>query len=380
MDLKIYYNDLNKLESMYRKSRSIKEKAFISFDYEHLLKLIKDNFDKKIENNLHKYFCYDDRMFKYTSYDIENEFKKNIKFIEKISTNCKNNINLYKRINYYPYNLMVYRNVNNAKYTELLNEFISCLGLDVKKVVNNLINKKRIILLNGTSELITGFCSQNLVLDSTYIGILKSNTSVLYTSLAHELGHAWNFDYMKNYGSLQYKSELIEIPSILFEIMFIDFLEKNNESYEASIINSINYVEYLKYNFDYNIIANAYEGNKLNYYMDDFSLIVPKEKVENDNYFMNLGLNKYYAYENGNYYLDINVLPYFLGQLLTYEILDKMDMKNALEFVKELLIKSLNEDSFKLINDSKILDNTKGFEKRLIKQNEINKKKYNFIK
>lgn len=125
------------------------------------------------------------------------------------------------------------KNITFPMFKELLFEYYSQYGNNIYKIVKKYVNEGRIQLGNTLDPTASGMFFGSNLTKSGYITILKNKKLTLYTLsvLVHELGHAidsetLHFPQGKNINLLS--DIFVEVPSIHFEIGFLDFLIKNN--------------------------------------------------------------------------------------------------------------------------------------------------------
>ncbi len=124
-------------------------------------------------------------------------------------------------------------NITYPVFKELLLEYFSQYGNKVYGIVKKYVDEGRIELGDSLDPTASGVYFGSNITKSGYITIQKNKKLSLYTLsvLAHELGHAVDFEtlhYPQGKNMNLFSDLLIEVPSIHFEVGFLDFLLKNN--------------------------------------------------------------------------------------------------------------------------------------------------------
>ena len=87
---------------------------------------------------------------------------------------------------------------------------------------------------NGKQNLQGGFCAPFILEGESRISLNYDNSIDSARRLAHELGHAWHFQQIKNVPSLRFSEDTFEMSmaetsSIFFETAFIDYIIQNTK-------------------------------------------------------------------------------------------------------------------------------------------------------
>lgn len=197
-------------------------------------------------------------------YDIDNEFiSKYDKRITKATQNKINEItivapllykkideiiNEYKKNGFCSYEYSLFCRVNPDKLYDLVADFFEFLGNDVAKLYNKIIKNNNIFLLDDCDY--SGISMNALSIDNPCI-IVRNVEEYLsyYFTLVHEMGHCYQFYLQRNHSHLEVFNPFMETTSLLFEKMFMYYLNKRHE--------------YQKDLFDYEIENNIYFLNDL---------------------------------------------------------------------------------------------------------------------
>lgn len=243
-----------------------------------------------------------DNDFQYYKY----EYEINKRFVEYIDNNTKELneitdgvINAFKesKFNFYNnyYNKM--KKLSNREIYELVNEFLSSFD---KETSNKFYNK----ILNG--EIYIG--EMNLsdggyirTIDSIgknyiFLNSLTCNNVLGATSLAHELGHSYEFELLYNcdkrdFNYVNMSTPYYEISSSFFEYAFLKYL-KENKIHEEDVKRELTnyYINLFCFNYDGNIITNMSADALIDEYgvitLDDNELMDKYEKLKEEiNYY-----------------------------------------------------------------------------------------------
>lgn len=172
---------------------------------------------------------YERYIWKETSKLID-ELEKNA---EKLQELFKTIINTYKEQDFCQYQYIPFIRVNSEKMDKALDDFLGELGDDVQKIFHDMINGKNILLVNKQMDRF-GYSLDTSPIDNSCIMIKNiPNCLEFYITLAHEMGHCYQFYLQKNQRANGAFDPYCEITSILFEMMFIEYLKTNQliESY-----------------------------------------------------------------------------------------------------------------------------------------------------
>ena len=287
------------------------------------------------------------------------EFANLNNLTKKLSNGC---INIFdkSKTNLYLNN---YRKKYDKKFlNDLLIDFL--LELDDATIEKyNEVAKKIVItyptgIFNGSCWNIYGIDKQIINLCKADLGSNKNVSDIdFFQILAHELGHVVHFSMINKINKNKTTIRVFdESMSILFEKMFIDYLDKNNID-----INDNLREEFLVF-LEMCIVARA--GSLA---LDNEDLVYGQipDKYFSDAYFDNF---KYIREElfDTEYSL---TLPYFYGEIMATHVLDKNNnnYKDAYKELSELLIKYEGTDSKTLIDEIGIDSVPKGIARTLSK-------------
>ena len=185
------------------------------------------------------------------------------------------------------YNL---KKINLKLLRELLFEYYSQYGDNIYKIIKKYMDEKRVYYGNLFEPGIGGTYLSSKITKSGYINIeeYEKMTMITLAMLVHELGHAIDaetleFPQSKNINIVS--DLLLEVPSIHFEMGFIDFLIKNNIYIkDAHAILQLRYDEcsYLMKSFDKFCGLEHFYINESGYVTDEYGTFIDEkgEKIE----------------------------------------------------------------------------------------------------
>ena len=262
-----------------------------------------------------------------------------------LSLNTLNN--LYKGIlkyanNYHKF-IIEFTSCNFDKLYQGAKDFFKYLGNDVYNLFERLYNNNLIIenasldagtcynFNNGTSGIII---HQNIDFISKVI------------TLVHEMGHAY-YNYLSNTKpSLNTTTIALECPSLMFEQLFLLYLNENNIIGEKTINNlerSFHYRELLHTNSSY-IINKLINNNQLdfNFNMHDINKEINKEEYNKLGIFNKVVTDNNYI----NFYDNFYSYGYLFSNIIREKFIK--NEKETLKYIKEILslTKVLNTEEF----------------------------------
>ena len=172
--------------------------------------------------------------------------------------------------------------VNANKMYQLLADFFASLGEDVLKVYHNTIQSGNLLVSNYINAY--GLALNTSSIDNSCIILQNIEPHFVYfVTLAHEMGHCYQFYLQRNQHNFAHFDPYVEITSSLFEKLFVKYLES---------INIIKNKEY--YLSDHVFFLNDVAISKALCEMlikDEFKCINPFEL----SYFLNVAVDDYYT-------------------------------------------------------------------------------------
>ena len=137
-------------------------------------------------------------------------------------------INAYKKNDFCKYEHIGLIKVDKSKMERIMCDFFSTLSDDVLSIYYNMIMGHNIFLNNSVMDRL-GYAMNTIPLDNSCITI-QNITQYLdfYITLAHEIGHCYQFYLQKSQKKYSSLDPYCEITSILFEKLFIIYLKNNN--------------------------------------------------------------------------------------------------------------------------------------------------------
>ena len=151
--------------------------------------------------------------------DVSENAKSLYEFYQKI-------IDIYKKNNFCSHEYNVYVKTNMPKMANLVYDFFASLGNDVLGIYSNMINNENILISNCCD--CAGYALDTIPLDYPCI-VVENIPKYLqfYSTLVHEIGHAYQFYLQRNQRNFSSFNPYVEITSLLFEKLFCDYLMKN---------------------------------------------------------------------------------------------------------------------------------------------------------
>lgn len=136
-------------------------------------------------------------------------------------------INAYKQNGFCEYEYMGYTKVNSQKMMEALWNFFSILGDDVLQIYYDMALGGNIHLNSGLMERM-GYALDSTPIDNASISVKNIPYYLdFYTTIAHEIGHCYQFYLQKNQRNFASFDPYSEITSLLFEKLFVEYLKNN---------------------------------------------------------------------------------------------------------------------------------------------------------
>lgn len=209
-----------------------------------------------------------------------------------------------------------YKSIDKSIYLEFMKSF--------KERYNNVVFND---LIDDTYEA----CTFGIpYLDKTYLVLNKSNElSSLYSS-AHEYAHALSFHMNSENLTSYHKSFLNESYSLFFELLFTDYLTKNNFKYAYDYI----------YNLFVDNISMSYDINEMLNLTDLYNEIgCNKNKSFKEEAYKRFGYDKDYIDCINQSDLE-TLVPYSFGYYVAIELYElyKFDKEKAIYVLKKLIL------------------------------------------
>lgn len=266
------------------------------------------------------------------------------------------------------------KKIDKTKANELLEGFFKSLGNDVFDLYCGLKKNNICYLAKNTSDC-DGACYGMNNDKFSYININNYGNELYgYICIVHEMGHAYHYYLTRNHGNAAFLYIDCEVMSLLFEKLFIKFLE---ETYDYQLSDNSIWYDYHNTLFwiliETLITSSLIDENRINYInhdldcktdYNDFELIAFAENLGYDsNRLPNLSLDGYY-YIIGNIISD-----YFINRM-EYDF--KNGFKEACNFIQEasyynideILDKYVNDLSYTKDNIRKVIEKGRSYQKR----------------
>ena len=136
-------------------------------------------------------------------------------------------IDIYKKDDFCSYEYNVFKKINMPKMANAVYDFFASLGNDVLGIYVGMMNHHNILLSNNPDY--AGYALDTIPLDYPCI-VIENIPKYLqfYTTLVHEIGHAYQFYLQRNQKNFSSFNPFVEINSLLFEKLFCDYLINNH--------------------------------------------------------------------------------------------------------------------------------------------------------
>ncbi len=264
-------------------------------------------------------------------------------------------------LNFYLEENDVESNFTNEKYIGEMNIFFLVAGFlkelnpKYEKMFWNDVKNKRINYNKNIKE--TNFTCNKIMKAYYFINIEKSNTIEDASKLAHEYVHRLSIINHDGFTLLDDNSAFIEVPAILAELKFTDYLEKNGFSYD--VLEEINSKRKQRY---FNALGIAILESNYHQILNEYGTI-DDAKLDNLKY-------------KGIKHFDSNLLQisewdvnykHFLGHVLAFdiykgdnsndqlcELIDNLNNPNYVNYLEKIQLNSVFESAKHSKKKSKI--------------------------
>lgn len=348
----------------YRISKSKKMKEFYLNDIITLQLFLEMNYNNTVIE--------DTNMLEDVSFDIEDiiddEFVRSINEFNTLNDKTKNLangcINIFDKAGFISYYALNYPKYDTNLLKDSLLEFLDSIDPKVLEKFYEISKEK--IFINNLGDSYDGVCfnfnndNKQIIMISNdhYMSLNKTSEVRFFSTLAHEFGHVVHNNTINKSGkNKNYITAFTESISILYEKMYLDYLEKNNIDITKELRNE--YSLFLSNSLLARAGSLAVQDNNLY-----FDYIIP------DDYFTKEYFDKYTYVFGGLYSADyLDPLIYFYGELIATKYLDeyKSDYKNASKDLLEILMRLESSDSLTLLNEIDLNRVPKGVAKTLRK-------------
>ena len=358
---------LYKIKQLLYKMRYTKSKKMKDYylgdivTLQELLELNHINADKELD------FLFEDLAFDinrfledYTMNSI-NEFINLNDRTDKLANGC---LNIFDKAGYVAYDSKNYQKYDTSFMYELLKDFLSKVDNNTLKKFNESLNNG--IYITEIDDYIEGACydlySDNKQIIAISNGYYKYDKSVseigFFVSIVHELGHVVHHSLInESIKNKNYSNAFSEAISIMFEKMYLEYLNDNN-------INVINELRTKNNEILVNSLLAKAGTIAVNNGTLNCDYSIP------DECFKEKLFDKYSYLLNNLYsrYFDES-LPYFYGELIATSFLDEFgkDYKNATKELLEVLMKNEYTYTLSLLDEIGLKKVPKGIEKSLKK-------------
>jgi len=255
-------------------------------------------------------------------------------FIEQLSKNSLRQLKPYQELVYTKENF----SISHAK--EMIYDFFNNFDYKLYPIIKNSLADEHLFILYNKQRNTDGYSYFNTYSNNPYIVVYRGDIFSIENifCLVHEIGHIINFDYVKTNPSLYRKliySNLLEVSSTTFELLFSDYLISNKIAFEDTIkaVNNVFY-QFKRYLEDLKIINKIVHEIPLSDEIDVYYFIdlLRKKGICIDEYF--------------NYNMFNNILlsyGYVFGYSIAFNYLSKYKLdkeqtkSNIYEFMRNIL-------------------------------------------
>ena len=137
-------------------------------------------------------------------------------------------IQIYKENGFCSYEFSISDKANKEEMYDNIEEFINLIGPDVGHLYNNMIKSDNIFLMDNPSYL---GASMNAVSITSPCIIIQNIEKLFdfYITMAHELGHCYQFYLQRNHTHFETFNPYMEVTSIFFEKIFVELLRSKGK-------------------------------------------------------------------------------------------------------------------------------------------------------
>lgn len=247
IDINNLLNEIYQMITKLKNAKSESEQIKIYIDLINLCETYDVLTDYEYEVN---YFnLTNNKLFK----NIHNSNVNNNIFFNNIFNNImsKNLLKIYRDSNFKSLNNPNPNVFNMSETIDIIFYFFNKYNYKYYKLVKNMINNNQVAIKTVNNNL-KGVCYNIPILKKSYIvcNIRSYNISEI-SALVHEFGHAIYFSEINNDPSERLRDKYIEVPSMYFMKLFLDYCSENNLNNKGTI---------LAYNYYYRRLLNRFAG------------------------------------------------------------------------------------------------------------------------
>ena len=233
---------LLKYKEIIMRMPSNKSKVLTISGYVSLLYYYKELSNLK-EKYLLNYDIDDEFTYKYRKYITKNLYNK-LNEMSKLAVYLYKKfdtlINEYKNNYFYSYELYNDHHINIEQMHHLMNEFVLFLGEDVNKLYNKIIHSNNAVKVFDNELDSNGVSMDAFPIDYPFIVVQNYEKYFsYYFTLAHELGHCYQFYLTRNHKRVEVFNPFCEVTSLLFEKLFSAYLSTENNLKKDLFFNEI---------------------------------------------------------------------------------------------------------------------------------------------
>lgn len=228
----------------------------------------------------------DDFIEKYYEY-VAKDTKKNIDAVAanapKLYEKFSEILDTYKDNDFCKYAYIGGSKINKSKMENALWNFFSSLGDDVLAIYCNMALSGNIYSTNYLMDRL-GYSMDAAPIDKGCIAVQNIPYYIdFYTTLAHEVGHCYQFYLQKNQRNCAMFDPYCEITSLLFEKLFIEYLKNNYVVKDTSLLELENHLGFVNNLSVSKTICKLFKDDKIgviNPYSLSYTCMFKKEEVE----------------------------------------------------------------------------------------------------
>ena len=168
-----------------------------------------------------------DNYFFYTIINLDNNVNELGKLLPNLKEKFSELLDFYHERNFYSINNYQDGRINSDLNGEILDSFFKYLGEDIYEIYQRIILEDKVLISFLTGNLGVTYKTRLDVLSPVIISSKDDNIFFLNT-LVHEIGHVYHINLRKNMTDNYSNNMVEEVISMLFEKLFLKFLQDNH--------------------------------------------------------------------------------------------------------------------------------------------------------
>ena len=225
------------------------------------------------------------KYYRYVYANTEKRIMDLIDNAEKLYNKFQIIVDSYKENDFYLYRHINLNKVHKDEMEDALFGFFDYLGSDVSKIYYDMIMGGNIFLKSGNMERL-GYAVDSTPIDNACITVQNiPNYLDFYITIAHEIGHCYQFHLQRNQRNYSMLDPYCEVTSILFEKLFIKYLKDNYLIKDDEEIKLENHITFLNEIVLSKYICKLFKEDKIgliNPYNLAYTCSVKKEEMEKE--------------------------------------------------------------------------------------------------